>query len=219
MLLSALLSLLAVGPLADAAVVLPPPASGPAAPAAPRPPPLPAHDPVTNAKVRSGLVITQAKEGDQGGEVSGWAVAKCPPEAVFAVLTHHADFTEFMPRLKSIEVLGRTETGERAVQIIDASVQDVKYGLDYTWQRDALRVDFRLAEDLPHDVKAVQGHWQLWPLDGGKSTLLEYGTVVEVGRYVPGFIRSYLADRGAKDTIDAIRKRSEARHALAQAAK
>lgn len=218
--LPALLLLMALDspPAPPAARSEPPARAAPPAPAPLRTPPLPVHDAVTRAKIRSGIVVAEAKEEEQGGEVFAWVVAKCPPEALFAVLTSHADFAEFMPRLKSVHVVSRTATSERAVQTIDASIQDVTYGLDYAWSRETLRIDFKLAEDLPHDVKAVMGHWQLWPVEGGKATLLEYRSVVEVGRYVPGFIRSYLADRGAKDTIDAIRKRSEARHAGAQAA-
>ncbi len=204
-----LVALLSLSPRASAE---PPPAE-PAAAAAPRksPPPVPSFDNISFAKLRAGIVLSEASEdGNAAGAVRGWSICRCAPDAAWAVLTDHASFPQWMPRMKAVEVSRRTAAGERALQTIDVSISTVKYALDYSWDPATRRIDFHLVQDVPHDLAAVTGGWQLWPLDQGKATLLEYQSQVDVGRAIPGFIRSYLADRGVKDTLEAVRKRAEA---------
>ena len=62
---------------------------------------------------------------------------------------------------------------------------------------------------MPADVKSVEGSWQLWPLDAGRTTLLQYRTRADIGRTVPGFIKRYLQESGAKNAVEAIKKRAE----------
>ena len=196
-----------------------PTAPPPGAPAAPPKvaatlPPLPALDRMLLAKMRAGRVIALAEEsaGEQSaasGAVRGWAICKCKLDAAWEVLTDHSRFPEFVPRVEKMEISRRTATGERAAQTIDASISTLRYALDYAWDRATGTIEFHLVEEVPHDLKAVTGGWQLWPLDGGAATLFEYRSSVDAGRAIPGFIRSYLADRGVKDTLEAVRKRAE----------
>ena len=187
----------------------------PAAPGAPLPdsalPPLPQLDRIVYAKIHSGIVISEATDSEgHGGIARGWAVCHCSVDSVWAVLTNHAPFATFMPRVTSMEILKRTEHGERALQSIDASIKTVKYALDYSWDPARRFIEFHLVKDLPHDLVDIDGSWQLWPIDHGAATLLAYQSAVDTGAQIPGFIRSYLADRGVKDTMEAIRKRAEA---------
>jgi ribosome-associated toxin RatA of RatAB toxin-antitoxin module len=187
-------------------------AQGPAA-SSPPPLPLPALDKVLFARLRNGALHAETAEtggdAESTGAVRGFAVCRCSIEVLWEVLTDHAQFPKFVPRVVAMQVSRRTGSGERALQTIDATLSTLRYALDYAWDPATRRIDFRLAEDAPHDLRAVRGHWQLWPLDGGRQVLVEYQSAVDVGRAVPGFIRGYLADRGVKDTLDAVRRRAE----------
>jgi len=172
--------------------------------------PQPRLDQMSLAKLRARIVLTEVmEEGDSKGAARGLAIARCAPAAVFAVLTDHSKFAEFMPRIAAVEVSRRTDTGERALQTVDATLATVRYALDYRWDPAALRVEFTLAEDVPRDIKAARGSWQLWALDGGKSTLIEYRTAADIGRWVPGPVRRYLQTSGVRDAVEAIRRRAE----------
>jgi ribosome-associated toxin RatA of RatAB toxin-antitoxin module len=172
--------------------------------------PKPALEPVKLGKLRAGVVLVDSTdEGAAAGSVLGYCIAKVAPAAVFAVLTDHTVYPQFMPRIEATQVSRHTDTGERVLQTVNASISTVKYTLDYAWSREALRVEFKLANDVPNDIKATTGHWQLWELDGGKTTLIEYQTSADIGRSVPGFIKRWLQEGGVKDAMDAIRKRAE----------
>ena len=170
----------------------------------------PALDQLALAKLRAGIVFSESSdEGESAGSVLARAIIKSPPAAVFAVLTNHARFAEFMPRIEKVEVSRRTDSGERVLQTVDATISTVRYALDYQWSAAALRLEFALAPGVPADIKAAAGSWQLWELDGGKSALLEYRVRADIGRAVPGFIKDFLQSRGAKDAVEAIKKRTE----------
>jgi ribosome-associated toxin RatA of RatAB toxin-antitoxin module len=165
------------------------------------------------ARLRNGALhaetVEMAGDAESTGAVRGYGVCRCAMEVLWEVLTDHSQFPKFVPRVKAMEISRRNATGERAMQTIDATLKTLRYGLDYVWDPAVRRIDFKLAEDVPHDLRAVKGRWQLWPLGDGKQVLMEYQSAVDVGAAVPGFIRGYLADRGVKDTLDAVRKRAE----------
>lgn len=202
-------------PAPPAASDAPIPAPSPAAASAPTSttpalPPLPSLDKIIFAKLHAGIIVSEAEDDDgHGGRVHGWAVCRCDIDAVWSVLTNHAPFPEFVPRVAAMEISNRGPNGERALQTIDATIATVKYALDYSWDLPTRHIDFHLVEEVPHDLKSVRGSWQLWPLDHGAATLIDYQSAVDTGRQIPGFIRDYLADRGVKDTMDAVRKRAE----------
>jgi hypothetical protein len=186
----------------------PGPTPGPA-PSSPLPP-LPIIDRIIFAKLHAGIVFSETSDDDgHGGQVHGQAICHCTVDALWAVLTHHANFVEFVPRVTQMEVSLHTDHGERALQTIDASISTVKYALDYEWDAAARHIAFHLVEDVPHDIKAVHGEWQMWPIDHGKAVLVDYRAIIDTGRQIPSFIKSYLADRGVKDNLEAMCLRAE----------
>ena len=169
---------------------------------------IPPPDVVARARLHSGRVLVEStQQGELKGTSRALAWARCPPAAVWSVITDHARFPEFMPHLKSAEVSQRSEKGERVLQVVDAVFSTARYTLDFAFDKEALRVEYALVPALAHDIADARGHWQLWAFEGG--TLIEYQSPVDVGRPVPGFIRSYLAERGAEDGADAVRTRAE----------
>jgi ribosome-associated toxin RatA of RatAB toxin-antitoxin module len=177
---------------------------------APQIAPPPTFDAAARATLLEGEALAELveDEGGHSGAVRGWILCRCAKEAVWKVITHHVHFPEFLPRVKEVQISRRTNFGERAAQLVDATVTELRYTLDYVWDPATGRVDFHMVDDEPHDVVSVRGHWQLWPFEGG-ATLIEYQTALDAGRTVPGFIRSYLARRAALDTLEAVVRRSE----------
>ncbi len=174
---------------------------------APSPPKLDAE---SLQKLRAGEVLSEsAEEGDSKGSVRALAIIFATPEAAFEVLTDHSKFAEFMPRIDKVEVTRRTAVGERVAQTVNATLTTVRYTLDYRWDAPALRVEFTLADDAPHDIKSAVGSWQLWELDGGRAALLEYRTRADIGRSVPGPIKRWLQSKGAGDAVGALKQRIE----------
>ena len=158
------------------------------------------------ARLQAGRVVVESEDHGTAGSAHAWALARCAPEAIWAVITDHAHFPDFVPHLKKMEILQHSESAERSVQTVDAVVATVRYALDYRFDKEHFRIDYQLAPDLPHDIAAARGAWQLWPTSDG--TIIEYSSAVDTGRSVPGFIRSYLARSAASDLLEAVRTRA-----------
>jgi ribosome-associated toxin RatA of RatAB toxin-antitoxin module len=158
------------------------------------------------ARLRAGRVVVESEDDGTAGSTHAWALARCGPEAIWAVITDHAHFPDFVPHLEKMEIIQHSASAERSVQTVDAVVATVRYALDYRFDKEHLRIDYQLVPELPHDIAAARGAWQLWPTEEG--TLIEYSSAVDTGRSVPGFIRSYLARSAAADLLEAVRKRA-----------
>ena len=167
---------------------------------------LPPISPEVLARLQAGKIVVESVDDGKAGSAHAWALARCAPEAIWSVITDHAHFPEFVPHLKKMEILERTETSERTTQTVDAVIATVRYTLDYRFDKPGWKIDYQLVTDLPHDIAAARGTWQLWPAEGG--TILEYTSAVDTGRSVPGFIRSYLAKNAASDLLEAVRSRA-----------
>lgn len=161
------------------------------------------------ARLRAGEAVVRTTSGGSAGEARGFIIAPCKPARLWVVLTDHARFPEFIPHMKAVEIVRQTGDTERTLQTVDAVVTTVHYGLDYRFDQAALRIEYQLAADLPHDIAAARGSWQLTPVPEG--TLIEYTSAVDAGRPVPGFIRRYLAERSVEDVLVAVRKRALSR--------
>jgi hypothetical protein len=170
---------------------------------------LPVLDAQALARLRSGEAVVGTNTEGSAGEARGWIIARCKPARLWVVLTDHARFPEFIPHLKAVEIVRQTGDTERLLQTVDAVVTTVHYGLDYRYDQAALRIEYQLAEDLPHDIAAARGSWQLTAVPEG--TLIEYTSAVDAGRPVPGFIRRYLAERSLEDVLVAVRNRALSR--------
>lgn len=151
-------------------------------------------------------VTVESQEDGNTGSTHAVALAPCEPARVWAVITDHPHFPEFVPHLKEMKIVSRWGQVERAMQTVDAAVITVRYALEYRFDREHLRIDYELVKELPHDIAAAHGTWQLSAVEGG--TLIDYRSAVDAGKPVPGFIRRYLARTAAADLLEAVRKRA-----------
>jgi ribosome-associated toxin RatA of RatAB toxin-antitoxin module len=150
--------------------------------------------------------VQSVDDGGSSGSTRAQALAPCGLAKVWAVITDHAHFTEFVPHLRKMEIVARGERTERALQTVDVVVTTVRYALDYRFDEQRWHIDYELVKDLPHDIVAAHGSWQLTAVAGG--TRIDYRSAVDAGKPVPGFIKSYLARSAAVDLLDAVRKRA-----------
>jgi len=151
-------------------------------------------------------VTVESQEDGSAGSTHATAFAACEPARVWAVITDHRHFPQFVPHLKDLQVLQVSPDFERALQTVDAVVSTVRYALDYHFDRARWHIEYALAKDLPHDIASAHGAWQLAAAEGG--TLIDYRTAVDVGKPVPGFIKRYLARNAATDLLEAVRLRA-----------
>jgi uncharacterized membrane protein len=141
----------------------------------------------------------------------GWgAIAIDRPIAeVWATLARYDDRAEYVPRLKSVEVLEKRPGRARIRQEIDASVTTARYTAWFTFDEAQRSIAWTLDKSAgDNTVSDVDGDYRLAELAPGR-TLLVYRAYVDSGLHVPQAIQTYMQKRSIPDLLRAIKRRVE----------
>ena len=113
------------------------------------------------------------------------------PQACFDALTDYERLPEWQGAVKEVEVLERDERGRGSVveYVVDARVRTVRYTL-----RQVYDEPHRLgSEYLGGDFRDFSGEWRFEPIGDGR-TRAELDLRIDPGRFVPGIVRTAIAD-------------------------
>ena len=113
------------------------------------------------------------------------------PQACFDALTDYERLPEWQGAVKEVAVLERDERGRGSVveYVVDARVRTVRYTL-----RQIYDEPHRLgSEYLGGDFRDFSGEWRFEPLGDGR-TRAELDLQIDPGRFVPGIVRTAIAD-------------------------
>lgn len=106
------------------------------------------------------------------------------PEQVWAVLTDYTQQTKVFKRLRKCQVIadkGTTKvlyhevhpTGQPATFEYKLEMKETQPNRSLEWRR------------ISGDFKELEGFWKLEPADGGRNTLVTYGSYVNGGFFIP----------------------------------
>ncbi len=125
----------------------------------------------------------------------------------FAVLTDFETYPAWSSPITACRVLERYADGRaRRVEFnLDMTLKTIRYVLEYTW--DPPRGgDWRLVEG---DVRGVEGSYRFEP--AGTRTKATCTQAVDLGFWVPGFIRSTFERKALHDSVEEFRRAAETR--------
>lgn len=116
---------------------------------------------------------------------------QAPPRVCFDALTDYERLPEWQGAVRRARILERDEHGRGAVveYEVDAKFKTVRYRL-----RQIYDEPHRLASEyLGGDFRDFSGEWRFIELEGG-ATRAELDLHIDPGRFVPGPVRSAIAD-------------------------
>ena len=130
------------------------------------------------------------------------------PSDCFAVLTAFEDYPRWSTPITECRVLDRHPDGlpKRVEFALDMTVKTIRYVLDYTF--DAPNgACWKLASG---DVKDIEGSYRFEETPTGtKATCTQD---VDLGFWLPGFLRSGFEKKALRDSVEEFRAAVEARH-------
>jgi len=113
-------------------------------------------------------------------------LAKAPPEKVWRAITEFDDYEKMMPDMSAAKVLersGNTALVEFTVTVLKVSMLTIStdYVLKYTFDAPR-RADISWVSGK---VKNVSGYWELYPVNGGKNTVVIYSITSDLASASP----------------------------------
>ena len=129
------------------------------------------------------------------------------PEDCFAELTNFEAYPDWSSPIAESRVLERYPDGlaRRVAMALDMKIKTVRYTLEYTYDRPR-GARWRLVEG---DVKDVQGSYSFEPAASGTTATCTQS--IDVGFWIPGFLRSVFEKKALQDSVEEFRKAVESR--------
>lgn len=145
--------------------------------------------------LRAGEILTRWIQEDDapGRTLRATMLVEARPERAWRILTDYARWPEIVPNLQSLEVL-EEEDPVRLRHHVRVIGMDIRYGTTRTLDPARGHIEARLDPTQENDLEANRTRWQLVPLDGGASTLVEVRARVRTGWMIPGFVEDMLLD-------------------------
>jgi ribosome-associated toxin RatA of RatAB toxin-antitoxin module len=115
-----------------------------------------------------------------------------PPQQCFDALLDVERLPEWQGALRRAHILERDGDGRPSVVEfeVDARVRRVTYRIRQTYD-EPRRIG---SEYLGGDFRDFGGEWRFVDVDGGARTRVELDLTIDPGRFVPGPVRSLIAD-------------------------
>ena len=129
-------------------------------------------------------------------------------EELFAIVADIEAYPEWLPDVKSVEVLERDADGRplASTMTVDVTIREVTYTLDYEYHG----VEKMSWQSRPGgDVKSIEGSYTFEISDDGATTVT-YDLSIDPGFPVPGFLLKRAAKHITAAALGGLKQRAEA---------
>ena len=146
-------------------------------------------------------------EGLQQGSIE----IDAAPSKVMGVITDYEAYPEWVSEFKKVDVRKRDaqKRGKHVYWEVAQGPLKANYVLDYTYKPKDGGVFWTMVEG--HNMKKVEGGYDLEPVDGGKRTKVTYEMTVDTPLPIPGFVRRGIERRAIDVALKGLKKRVESR--------
>jgi len=185
-----------------------------AAPAARQESPLDRFSPQERRELLAGRAIYRYVE-DGGskeslkGHAASFAVVNAPIEECFKIFCDVEKERLYFPKMKSSRIVRETEDGLVVHKELFFVVAAVEYTHLMSIDHENHRVNFVTLPDEPNTVKYSRGYFGFEKIDLGRTLFSYHLLELDVGFYVPEFIKNYLASKDLPGVAENVKKRIE----------
>ena len=140
-------------------------------------------------------------------------VIGAPIDKVIEIARDVESFPEFMPDVKALKVVEKSDDGSRQVTewtgIIKQFAREIKWTQEEFWIADENRIEFR---QIQGDYDKMEGYWKFSPHDGGTQFVnyLDYEYKVPLLGALVSKVVDYLVRQNLESIMDGIQHRAGA---------
>lgn len=154
---------------------------------------------------RDKVVILTAEPGPDGQWVKALAIFERPRDEVMRLIAQSTRQIEYRPEINHIETVGRFPNGTVDEQRLRIMFVGLTYRLREQIDYAQGRAWWSLDESFDNDLQRLDGYWDFYAL-GPERTLGAFGTVVNIGPALPGFLQDFATRKNVPQTVDRTRR-------------
>lgn len=169
---------------------------------------LAALKPEERAKLeKTGVVVsnTLSSGSDIKGVITAYVIVKQPKARVWELIRNPAHQHTFLPRLDKAKTIKKEENRELAWFQVGVSFVTLENQIDHRWWPEVSRMAWGLDPNYDNDLRQQDGYYNLYAIDD-KTTLMEFGTLLETSALVPKFVQDYLTKTDLPEAMAAVKK-------------
>lgn len=152
------------------------------------------------------IVVAARQDGDEpSGVITAYVVVHQPKKRVFEMLTDTTAQVNYQPRLRKSERVRREGNVEVTQFHTKAPMVNVHTRVIHQWWPEVSRIAWVLDPEFKNDLKKQVGFYNLYAIDE-KTTLLEFGTIIEVGMLVPKFVQTYFTRKDLPEALGNVKR-------------
>jgi ribosome-associated toxin RatA of RatAB toxin-antitoxin module len=126
------------------------------------------------------------------------------PEQVFDLLYRSEDQIKFLPEIKDVKVISKTDKDNNIEFKTRAAVFTFVYRVIHKFDKNNLYMDWAIDKNFKNDLQDLRGFWKFYPYPGGK-TLARYGSNVSI-KGVPEWVENIFKATGVKNALKNVKK-------------
>lgn len=143
--------------------------------------------------------------GSYGGYIRAVAYFKQPKARAFALIVEPSLQPLYLPRLVSATAVEQPANGELDEFTLKVLIAKFVFRTRHWFYPEHSRVEWALEKTWKNDIDDQEGYWQLYAVTP-ELTVGEYGTRIDTGIAVPGWIQDMLARKDIPKALTAFRK-------------
>jgi hypothetical protein len=129
-----------------------------------------------------------------------------PRERVRELLRQAERQPEYRPELVSAKTIQEIPEGRIDEQRLKILFVRLTYRLRYHDDPATRRITWTLDEDFDNDIARMDGFWELYQFEESPGmTLGRFGSTVDVGKGVPGFVQKGLSRKTVREYVENVR--------------
>lgn len=148
-------------------------------------------------------------DGSQRVDFLAKIFIKASREAIWKVIRDYEKFPEFMPNTQKCKILKQEGETYWVYYEVKVMMVTVHYCLKATGVEKYKRIEFRLDNICPSDIRSTSGYWFLEDAPDGSGTIVHYSTYTDTGIPAPEALAKQAAKKSLPQVVKNVKQRVE----------
>ena len=161
------------------------------------------------ARLEAGKIVVLKQDSGEGKNKKSLILASLlfnqPIGKVWDMLKQTDRQKEYLPHLREAKIIQGNNNGNITEFMLKIMFFNIRYRVDHTFDNADYKLTWHLDPNYKNDLKELYGYYHLYKVDD-THTLARYGSKVDIGLLVPGFIEDALTRKDLPTALGNVKK-------------